>query len=84
MRLIDEGRFTVDGAMSVKDAEELTGTEFSDSDSETVAGFILDKLGRIPSGDEQPFVESNGLRFTALHTDDRRITEVLIERIGEP
>ena len=83
VRLIDEGKFTVDGAMSVSDVEELTGTELSDSDSETIAGFILDKLGRIPGADEQPFVESNGLRLTALHTDDRRITEVLIERVAD-
>ena len=83
VRLIDEGRYTVDGSMSVGDVEELIGVELSDSDSETVAGFILDKLGRIPSPDEQPYVESDGLRFTALHTDDRRITEVLIEKITD-
>ena len=81
VRLIDEGRFTVDGAMSVEDVEELTGIPLSDSDSETVAGFILERLGRIPSSDEQPYVESDGLRLTALHTDDRRITEVMIEKL---
>ena len=83
VRRIDEGRYTVDGAMSVDDVEELTGVKLSDSDSETVAGFILDRLGRIPASDEQPYVESDGLRLTALKTDDRRITEVLIEKIAE-
>ena len=83
VRRIDEGRYTVDGAMSVDDVEELTGVKLSDSDSETVAGFILDRLGRIPASDEQPYVESDGLRLTALKTDDRRITEVLIEKITE-
>ena len=71
----------MDGATSLEDIEELTGVTLSDSDSETVAGFILDRLGRIPASDEQPVVESDGLRFTALHTDDRRISEVLIEKI---
>ena len=83
VRLVDEGKYTVDGSMSVGDVEELIGAELSDSDSETIAGFILDKLGRIPADDEQPYVESDGMRFTALHTDDRRITEVLIERIAD-
>ena len=83
VRLVDEGRYAVDGAMSIEDVEQLTGTALSDSDSETVAGFILDKLGRIPASDEQPYVESDGLRLTALHTDDRRITEVMIEKIPE-
>ncbi len=81
IRRLDDGRFTVDGATSLEDIEELTGVTLSDSDSETVAGFILDRLGRIPASDEQPVVESDGLRFTALHTDDRRISEVLIEKI---
>lgn len=81
IRRLDDGRFTVDGSTSLDDVEELTGVSLSDSDSETVAGFILDKLGRIPSSDEQPFVEYGGLRFTALRTDDRRILEVLIEKL---
>ncbi len=81
IRRLDDGRFTVDGSTSLEDIEELTGVTLSDSDSETVAGFILDKLGRIPTSDEQPVVESDGLRFTALRTDDRRILEVLIEKI---
>ena len=83
VRMIDEGKFTIDGGMSIEDAEDLTGTKFSDSDSETVAGFILDKLGRIPSPGEQPYIESDGLRFTVLRTDDRRITEVLIEKLKD-
>lgn len=81
IRRLDDGRYTVDGSTSLDDVEELTGVTLSESDSETVAGFILDKLGRIPSSDEQPYIESDGLRFTALRTDERRILEVLIERI---
>lgn len=80
IRRLDDGRYTVDGSTSLDDVEELTGVTLGDSDSETVAGFILDKLGRIPTSDEQPYVESDGLRFTALRTDDRRILEVLIEK----
>ncbi len=82
IRRLDDGRYTVDGSTSLDDVEELTGITLGDSDSETVAGFILDKLGRIPTSDEQPYVESDGLRFTALRTDDRRILEVLIEKIA--
>ena len=61
--------------------EELIGTELSDDDSETIAGFILSHLGRIPAENEQPAVEAHGMRFTAVKTDGRRVTEVLIEKI---
>ena len=81
IRRLDDGKFTVDGSTSIEDVEELTGVELSDDDSETIAGFILSNLGRIPSPDEQPSFEVQGLRFTALRTDERRIIEVLIEKL---
>ena len=81
IRRISDGKFTVDGSTSIEDVEELTGVELSDDDSETIAGFILSTLGRIPSENEHPSVEAEGLRFTAARTDGRRITEVLIERL---
>ena len=40
----------------------------------------MSNLGRIPAEGEQPFVEAQGLRFTAVKTDGRRVTEVLIEK----
>lgn len=83
IRRISEDTFTVDGGTSLGDIEELTGIALWDSDSETAAGFILDKLGRIPTPDEQPSIESDGLRLTALKTDDRRILEVLVEKLPQ-
>lgn len=81
IRRLSDGKFTVDGSTSIEDVEELTGTELSDDDSETIAGFILSSLGRIPAAGEHPSVEAEGMRFTATQTDGRRITEVLIERL---
>ena len=80
IRRLSDGRVTVDGSTSIEDVEELTGAELSDDDSETIAGFILSSLGRIPAADEHPSVEAEGLRFTAVRTDGRRILEVLIEK----
>ena len=82
IRRISDTKFTVDGGTSIDDIGELTGVSLDDSDSETVAGFILEQLGRIPSPGEQPTVEARGLRFTVLRTDERRILEVLIEKIA--
>lgn len=83
IRKIDENRFTVDGSTSLEDVEELTGVDLPESDCETVAGLILESLGRIPQDDETPSVEVGGLRLTAAKTEDRRITEVLIEKLEQ-
>ena len=82
IRRLSDGKFTVDGSTSIEDVEELIDAELSDDDNETIAGFLLSRLGRIPSAGEQPSVEAQGLRFTAVKTDGRRVTEVLIEKIG--
>ena len=81
IRKLSDGKFTVDGSTSIEDVEERIGVELSDDDSETIAGFLLSNLGRIPAEGEQPSIEAHGLRFTALQTDGRRITEVLIEKL---
>ena len=81
IRRISDDKFTVDGTTSIEDVEELTGAQLSDDDSETIAGFMLGRLERIPAADEHPSVELGDLRFTATKTDGRRILEVLIERI---
>ena len=81
IRRLSDGKFTVDGSTSIEDVEALVGVELSDEDSETIAGFLLSNLGRIPAEGEQPSVEAHGLRFTAAQTDGRRITEVLIEKL---
>lgn len=79
---ISDSQFTVDGSTSPEDIEELTGMKLGDSDCETIAGFILDKLGRIPAAGEQPAVEAGGLRLTVLRTDERRILKVLVEKLS--
>ena len=81
IRRLSDGKFTVDGSTSIEDVEERIGVELSDDDSETIAGFLLSHLGRIPAEGEQPSIEAHGLRFTASQTDGRRITEVLIEKL---
>lgn len=81
VKRLSETAFTVDGSAFVEDVEALTGLRLPESDSETIAGFMLDRLGRIPEAGEQPEVELPGLRLKALKTDDRRILEVLIEKV---
>lgn len=81
IKKISDTAFTVDGSTSLEDIEQLTGITLEESGAETAAGFILERLGRIPEKDEHPCVESAGLKLKATKTDDRRILEVLIEKI---
>lgn len=83
IRRISDSAFTVDGSASLDDIEQLTGIVLPESDSETIAGFVLDRLGRIPDDDEHPVLECEGLRLTVKRADDRRLHEILIEKLSQ-
>ncbi len=74
-------KFTVDGSTSIEDIESLINEDIYDDDSDTIAGFMLSHLGMVPDEDEHPEVTHKGFRFTVLKVEDRRIEEILIEKI---
>lgn len=79
---LSDNMFTVDGGISVEELNELADVNLPDEESETVAGLILDKLGSVPSGDERPFVDFDGVRLTAVKIENRRIERVLVEKLA--
>ncbi|MBE6824424.1 MAG: HlyC/CorC family transporter [Ruminococcaceae bacterium] len=81
IKKISEKKFTVDGSTSIEDIEELIGHDIYDDDSDTIAGFMLTQLGRVPKENERPVVVHKGFKFTVLKVEDRRIEQILIERI---
>ena len=58
---------------------ELLHMKFPEGDYDTVAGFLMDQLGRIPDEDEHPVVAYGGAVFTIQKVDDRRIELVHVE-----
>ncbi len=81
IKQLSDKKFTVDGSTSIEDIEELIDKDISDDDCDTIAGFMLTQLGRIPDKDERPAIEHEGFRFTATKVEDRRIEEILIEKL---
>lgn len=75
---LDENVFDVDGSCSIEELGELLGIDLPEGDYDTVAGFILDRLGRIPEEGEQPTVEYDRLTLTVMSMDDRAIDRIHI------
>ncbi len=70
----------LDGRTSLHDLEQQHQIDLPPGPGfETLAGFILNRLGAIPQGGES-FLH-DGLRFTVLEMDGRRVARVKIERI---
>jgi CBS domain containing-hemolysin-like protein len=73
----------VEGTTTIRDLETQYGVELpADAGFETLAGFILYRLGRIPKQGDS--VEQGGRRFTVLEMDRNRIARVRVERTGGP
>lgn len=72
--------FEVEGTLPLRDLETQYGIELpAGEDYETVAGFVLFRLGRIPKEGES--VEHEGRRLTVVEMDFHRIARVRVERV---
>ncbi|MBM3746680.1 MAG: HlyC/CorC family transporter [Acidobacteria bacterium] len=70
----------LDGITPIRDLDTQYGLELPvDAGFETLAGFLLSRLGHIPAAGES--VEAEGRRFTVLEMEGRRIARVRIERV---
>jgi putative hemolysin len=78
---LGEGVYRVSGKASIDDVNELLGTELPDEDWDTVAGLLLDLLGRMPENGEE--VRFGGVNLRADKVQGRRIGSVLITREPE-
>ncbi len=80
---ISETTFNLDGSTDIEEVAESLNIEFPEGEYDTIAGFIMSELGRIPSEDEQPVIEFGGYSFKVAEVDERRIERVIAEKLPE-
>jgi putative hemolysin len=78
----ESGDVELDGVTRIRDLESEYGIEIPSSGGfETLAGFLLFKLGEIPHVGES--VEYGGRRFTVVEMERNRIARVKVEKLPE-
>ena len=76
---MDEHTFLLDAGVGIAEINEQLDLGLPEGDYQTVAGFILDHLGRIPdTGDE---VEYRSLRLKVTEMSGVRIDSVEVRRV---
>ena len=80
-RIVDEGngKFLLSGSVHVDEMANLMKLNVDGHGFETVGGFLLSKLGRVPSVGEH--MEVDGLDVEIVDTQQRRITRVRMSRL---
>jgi CBS domain containing-hemolysin-like protein len=80
-RRIREGVFHLDGGLRPDELDEDTGVHLPDGDWDTVAGYIMATLDRVPVVGDEVDVDGSTLRVTGV--DGYAITEMRLE-LGPP
>ena len=78
---VNEDLFNFDGMTDIEEVGEVLGITLPEGEYDTIGGFIMSELGRIPQEDEKPVIEAQGFRFTVEEMEERRIERVRAERI---
>jgi magnesium and cobalt transporter len=73
------GYFRVKAQTEIADFNRVFGTEFSDTDFDTVGGLVLHRFGRLPKRGEA--ITIGGLRFQVLRGDSRRLHALQVQRL---
>ncbi len=82
VRTLPTGNLLLSGLALIADVEDATGAELADEDFDTVGGFIMSRLGRVPHVGDR--VELPGYQFRVMAMDGRRVDRVLVVRRGQP
>ena len=80
IKQVNENTFTVDGGTSIDEISDLLGLELPEGDYDTVAGLLVERLGRIPKSGEHPSIRIENIKFTVDEVEDQRISRILIVR----
>ncbi|MBA2769620.1 MAG: HlyC/CorC family transporter [Sporichthyaceae bacterium] len=80
-RALHGGDVEVDGLLNLEDFADRTGLDLPEGPYETVAGFIINELGRLPAVGES--VLALGQRFTVSELDGRRVARVRLTPVVE-
>lgn len=80
---LDENTFLVDGTISIYELEKILDISIPEGDYDTLSGYILEELGRIPKPKEKPVVETDKAIYKVEKFEDNRIVSVKICKVLE-
>lgn len=78
IEIIDDNTFLIDGSTSLDLVSQFLSVKLPIEDYETLSGFIIGQLGRIPKKGDNPSLEFNGLIFKVEKAEKRRIAKVKV------
>ena len=79
---IDDKTYIISGSMPIYDVNKLLDAHIPEGDYDTISGYLQEEMGRIPSEEEIPIIETEELTFKIEEYEDKRIIKVKICKNG--
>ncbi len=70
---IDDNTFLISGKVSVNELKKVLGIDVPEGEYETLSGYLLELLGRVPEDDENPIIETDKVTYKIEEYEDKRI-----------
>ena len=70
---LDDNTFMISGSVSIHDLRKILEVEIPDGEYDTLSGYLIELLGRIPSDDEKPLIETEKVTYKIEEYEDKRI-----------
>lgn len=70
---LDDNTFMISGSVSIHDLRKILDVEIPDGEYDTLSGYLIELLGRIPSDDEKPEIETKWVTYKIEEYEDKRI-----------
>ena len=70
---IDDNTYLINGSVSIHDLRKILNVEIPEGEYDTLSGYLIEELGRIPSDNEKPIIETEKVTYKIEEYEDRRI-----------
>ncbi len=70
---IDDNTFLISGKISINELKKVLGIDVPEGEYETLSGYLLELLGRVPEDDEAPIIETKDVTYKIEEYEDKRI-----------
>lgn len=80
---LPDGEYLVSGDTTLNDLEIILGIDLPDEDYDTIAGFTIQLLDRIPDEDETPEVQYKNICIRVDHVENKWISKLRIRILPE-
>lgn len=75
---LDSNTYLIDGSLAIYDLEKIFDVEIPEGDYDTISGYLIDLLGRIPKPKENIIIETDQLDFKVEKVKNKKIVQVKV------